>query len=149
VAHEALCTNTYLPPGNNIHSRWPLPLQSNLLADIAAGDEATFRFYAADAQVNYLFNSHNYGRGNEPRIHVTAAPLPRALRILGCQMTNSVVRLTGLGQASQVHQIQASSDLNATSWLTLGTATIDTNGLLLYEDITAADLSERLYRLTQ
>ena len=60
ATREALCTNSYTPPGNNVPVSWPLPLTTNLLADLAAGGKVTFRFYAANSQVGYLFNSHNY-----------------------------------------------------------------------------------------
>ena len=74
-AHEVLCTNTYTPPGNNVHVTYPLPLNTNLVIAAANIGNVSFLFYAADQQVNYLFNSSFYGRGNEPLIHVSASPL--------------------------------------------------------------------------
>jgi len=147
AGREPLCTNTYAPPGNNVHVTWPLPLTTNVLGDIAAGGEVTLRFYAADDRVNYLFNSYTYGRGNEPLIHVTATALPPTLSILVGSVTNFVVHLTGLGEANHAYRIEANSDLTTTNWLTLGTVNADTNGLVQYEDTTATNLSQRFYRL--
>ncbi len=78
---ETLGTYTYVPPGQNVHLTWNLPLTENLLADVSTGDDLSFRLYAADDSINYLFNSHNYGRGNEPYIHITAIPEPSALAL--------------------------------------------------------------------
>src|SRR5262245_25122102 len=61
---EVLCTNNYSPPGDNAHLTWSLPLKPSLAADVAAGGLVTFRFYAADDEVCYLFNSYFFGRGN-------------------------------------------------------------------------------------
>ena len=56
-AHVALCTNTYSPPGNDIPVTYPLPLETDLTANVADGGEVSFLFYAADNQIDYLFNS--------------------------------------------------------------------------------------------
>ena len=148
-AREALCTNTYIPPGNNVHLTWPLPLISNLVAEITAGREVTLRFYAADNQVIYLFNSRNFGRGNEPLIHITAIALPPLLRIVDGYFTNAVFHLSGLGEANAIYQIQANDGLTATNWLTLGTVTASGNGLIHYDDLTAGHPSRRFYRLAR
>lgn len=78
-SREVLGTYSYSPPGNNVRLTWNLPLSDNLLADISTGDDLSFRLYAADDSVSYLFNSHNYGRGNEPKIVITAIPEPTTL----------------------------------------------------------------------
>ena len=143
---EPLCTNTYVPPGNNVHVAWPLPLTTNLLAEIAAGGEATFHFYAADNQIGYLFNSYKYGRGNEPLIHVVATP---SLKILSGVFTNGVFHLTGIGNNNAVYQVQAGADLSTTNWQTIGTATADGSGAIQFDDSSATHQPRRFYRFRQ
>ncbi len=145
-AHEILCTNTYLPPGNNVHLTWALPLKTNLVNDITSGGAVSFRLYAADDHINYLFNSHNFGNGNEPLLHVTAMPL---LKILSGNFTNGVFRLVGIGGIDALYQIQASADFSTTNWQTLGTATADGAGTIRFDDLTATNYTQRYYRLTQ
>jgi hypothetical protein len=145
-AHEALCTNTYSPPGNNVHVTWPLPVRTNLVDDIVGGGAIAFRVFASDDQINYLFNSHNFGNGNEPLIHVTAVPL---LRIVSGTLTNGLFRLVGAGVRNAAHEIQANGDLSTTNWQTLGTATADNTGTLLFDDITATNQLQRYYRLAR
>lgn len=145
-ARETLGTNTYTPPGNNVSIVWPLPLTANLVSDVAAGGQVTFRFYAADNQVGYLFNSHNYGRGNEPLIHVAAAP---RLRILSSVCTTNGFRLVGAGSPNTACQIQASATMPAAQWDSLGTAVSDSSGTLQFTDSGAATNAHRFYRLAQ
>jgi hypothetical protein len=139
-----LCTNTYTPPGDNVPVTYTLPLDTSLLADIESGGNATFLFYAADNQIGYLFNSREYGRGNEPFIHVTAMPL---LQILSGNFANGVFYLTGTGAANTQYQVQADSDLTTTNWQTLGIVTAGTNGFMQFAD-TAATNEQRFYRLS-
>jgi hypothetical protein len=146
AAREALCTNLYTPPGNNFHVTWPLPLTANLLADIVAGGEVTFRFYAADSRVGYLFNSHDYGRGNEPLIHVVAAPL---LKILSGALARDVFLLIGAGSPNTAYQVQASSVMPAAHWEVLGVAEADSAGTLQFNDSGAATNALRFYRLAK
>ncbi|MGD0745990.1 MAG: hypothetical protein ABSA45_12630 [Verrucomicrobiota bacterium] len=145
-AHIILCTNTYSPPGDNVHLTWPLPLSENLVDDIAGGGAVTVRLYAADDQISYLFNSHNFGNGNEPLIHVTATPL---LKILSGKFTNGAFHLTGSGGADLTYQVQASSDLAATNWQIIGTAIADGAGAIQFDDINATNLNQRFYRLSR
>jgi len=142
---ESLCTNTYAPPGNNIPVYWPLPLSSNILAEIYQGGSATFRLYAADQQIGYLFNSAYYGRGNQPLILVIASPL---LTILSGFFTNGAFHLTGSGGDRSLYQIQATTNLASPQWQTIGTATTDTNGFLQFSD-PATPNTRRFYRLSQ
>jgi hypothetical protein len=142
---ETLCTNTYSPPSNNIHVFWPLPLTTNLVTDISGGGDVTFRFYAADDKVGYLFNSYKYGRGNEPLIRVVATP---ALKILSGTFTNGGFRLAAIGNNNTMYQIQASTNLATTNWLTIGAATADDNGNILFNDSSATN-ALRFYRLSQ
>ena len=142
---EILGTNNYSPPGNNVPVAWPLPLAPKLVADVAGGGAVTFRFYAADEQVAYLFNSYKYGRGNEPRLQVVAVPW---LQLVAGGFTNGGFRLTGCGGALATYQIQAASNLTATNWLTIGTATADTNGCIQFDDVGATN-GQRFYRMSQ
>jgi len=143
---EILCTNTYSPPGNNVHVTWLLPLTVNLVADISGGGDVTFLFHAADSQVGYLFNSYKYGRGNEPLIHVVAIPL---LKILSGAFTNGAFHLTGIGGTNATYQIQASADLSTIPWQTIGTATADSNGAIQFDDSGATNQLQRFYRFSQ
>ena len=106
----------------------------------------TFLFYAADNQINYLFNSYSYGRGNEPLIHVTANSI---LRILSGSFTNSLFHLTGFGCTNLPYQIQASSNLLTTNWQTIGIVTSDNAGLIQFDDTNASSQVQRFYRLSR
>ncbi len=144
-AQEILSTNTYSPPGNNVPVNYALPLDTNLLADIESGSNMSLLFYAADNQVSYLFNSHEYGRGNQPLINVIAVPL---LEILFGNFTNGVFHLSGIGGANLPYQVQANSDLITTNWQTLGTVTASTNGVIEFNDAIVAS-QQRFYRFSQ
>jgi len=72
---SALGTFTYTPPGNNVYSTYDLPLNSGLLADIKAGGDVSFYFYAADNQIGYLFNARSFAQ-NRPELVLTAVPEP-------------------------------------------------------------------------
>jgi hypothetical protein len=141
--HDILCTNTYTPPGDNVPVIWPLPLDQNLVNNIVAGGPVSFRFYAADNQISYLFNSHNYGNGNQPLINVTAIPL---LKILSGYFTNGLFHLAGIGGTNAPYLIQASTDLTTNNWQTLGTATADSTGMIQFDD-PATNYNQRFYRL--
>jgi hypothetical protein len=151
LPHVPLCTNTYVPPGVNVPVIWPLPLDTNLVADISNGGNVSFYFYAADANVGYLFNSHNYGRGNEPYINVVAVVVaaPQTLTILAGRFTNSVFHLTGLGGSNAVYQIQACTNLLTTNWQTIGTATADGSGAIQFDDSGTTNQPQRFYRFSQ
>jgi hypothetical protein len=144
-AHEILCTNTYVPPGTNVPVTYTLPLDTNLLAAVASGGSISLLLYAGDNQIGYLFNSREYGRGNEPLIEVTANPV---FRFLSGSFTNAAFHLTGRGPTNLQYQVQAISDLNTTNWQTLGTATSDATGLILFTDTNAPSQSRRFYRLS-
>jgi hypothetical protein len=145
-AHEILGTNLYSPPGNNVPVTYSLPLTANLVADVSGGGDITFLFYAADDQIGYLFNSCNYGRGNQPLIEVVATPF---LKILSGTCTNGVFHLSGIGNNHATYQIQASTNLSTTNWLTIGTATADDSGAIRFDDSGATNLSQRFYRFSQ
>ncbi len=144
--HEILCTNTYTPPGDNVPVVYTLPLDTNLLNEIAQGGDATLLFYAADDQIAYLFNSYNFGGGNQPFINVTATQLPPT--ITAAYFTNANFHLTGLGVPTGQYQVQASGDLTTTNWQSLGTATANATGLIQFDDTSAANQSQRFYRLS-
>ena len=92
-----LCTNTYTPPGDFVPVTYPLPLNTNVVAEIMNGAQASFLLYAADNQIGYLFNSTNFGRGDEPLLNVTANYIPP--RIVAGYFTNGGFQLTGSGTA--------------------------------------------------
>jgi hypothetical protein len=142
---EILCTNTYVPPGDNVRVQWPLPLSTNLVGSLTNGGNVSLLFFAADNQVNYLFNSHKYGRGNEPYLEVVATPW---LIILGGAFKNGVFQLTGMGANNGVYNVQTTTNLAATDWVTTGTVTASTNGAILFDDPSAIG-PQRYYRLLQ
>ncbi len=144
--HEILCTNTYVPPGNNVPVTYALPLSTNLMTEILAGADATFLFYAADNQIGYLFNSYSSGHDNEPEIHITANLVRPA--ILSGYFTNSFFLVLGRGVASLQYQIQATSNLTATNWPVLGTVTADGTGAIQFEDTSVSNQLSRCYRLS-
>jgi hypothetical protein len=145
-AHEILGTNTYLPPGNNVPLTYVLPLTANLVAEVASDSNVSLLFYAADAQIGYLFNSYSYGRGNEPLIHVTANPLPPKI-LSGC-FTNGLFHLAGIGGMNLQYQVQTSSNLGITNWQTIGTATADSAGMIQFDDTNATNQPQRFYRFS-
>ncbi len=147
-AHAILGTNTYTPPGNNVPVTYALPLDTNLVADVSGGGDVSFLLYAADNQIGYLFNSCNYGRGNEPLINITATPRVLPLEILPGYFTNGLFHLTGIGGTNLQYQVQASSDLTTTNWQTIGTVTADGAGMIRFDD-PAATNSQRFYRLSR
>ena len=143
-AHEILSTNTYVPPGDNVPVTWPLPLNQDLVNDIMGGGPVSFRFFAADNQVSYLFNSHNFGNGNQPLIHITAIP---SFRIVSGNFTNNVFHLVACGGTNFQYQLQGTSDLTPTNWQNLGTFTADGTGAIQFDDTTASNHNQRYYRL--
>ena len=144
-ASEILCTNLYLPPGNNVPVTYTLPLTTNLVGNVSAGSDVTILFYAADDQIGYLFNSINYGRGNEPLLQVIVTPLRP---VLSGEFTAAGFQLTGIASDNATYQIQASTNLPATNWLAIGVATADGSGNILFEDFRATN-TQRYYRLSQ
>jgi hypothetical protein len=145
-AHEPLCTNTYTPPGNNVYVTWPLPLNADLVTNLMAGGPVSFRLYAADEQISYLFNSQNFGNGNQPLLNLTAIPL---LKIVSGCFTNGVFHLVGLGGTNAPYLVQASADLSATNWQTIGTATANDSGVIQFDDPNAVSQPRQFYRLSQ
>jgi hypothetical protein len=145
-AHAILCTNTYTPPGNNVPVTYTLPLDTNLLADVSGGGDVSLLFYAADNQIGYLFNSHSYGRGNEPLINVTATLILVQPKILSAYFTNGFFHLTGIGGTNLQYQVQANATLTTANWLTIGTATANSAGVFQFDDVTGIQ-PRRFYRL--
>lgn len=143
---EILCTNTYIPPGDNVPVTYTLPLNPNLVADVAAGGDVSFLFYAADNQIGYLFNSWNYGRGNEPLINVTACLNVVPPRIVSGYFMNGSFHLIGFGGANLQYQVQANTPLTTTNWQTIGTVNADGAGMIQFNDSSAIQ-PYRFYRL--
>jgi hypothetical protein len=146
-AHDILCTNTYSPPGDNVAVTYALPLDTNIVNEVMQSGDVSFLLYAADDQISYLFNSYNYGRGNQPLIHVTANATPPT--ITSEIYTNGSFQLTGLGAAMQQYQIQASTNLGTTNWQSLGVAMADGTGMIQFTDTNTASQSRRFYRLSR
>lgn len=144
--HEILCTNTYTPPGDNVPVTYPLPLNTNLVSAAASGGDVSLLFYAADTQIGYLFNSHNFGGGNEPFIYVTASP---SLEIASAYFTNGVFHLTGNGGENMQYQVEANTNLATTNWVTIGTVTADGSGAIEFDDMDPANQPQQFYRLCQ
>ncbi len=146
-AHDILCTNTYSPPGDNVPVTYTLPLDTNLVSEVAQGSDVTFLLYATDDRIAYLFNSWNFGGNNEPLIHVTANPVQ--LKILSGVFTKGNFQLTGLGLSGQQYQILATTNLTTTHWQAIGTATADSAGMLQFSDTSASNRLQRFYRLSR
>jgi hypothetical protein len=142
-----ISTNAYVPPGNNVPVIYPLPLNPNLVANIAAGGDVSLLFYAADDQIGYLFNSYSFGHGNEPLINVTAMVNLVPLKIVSGYFTNGVFHLSGIGGANTPYQVQANTNLATTNWQTIGAATADNTGVIQFDD-TTANQPQRFYRFS-
>ncbi|HTI72041.1 MAG TPA: hypothetical protein VMF06_18850 [Candidatus Limnocylindria bacterium] len=146
--HEILSTNTYAPPGNNIHVTWPLPLNAHLVPDISSGGIVSLRFYAADDKVNYLFNSAFFGRGNEPLIHVTASStLPP--RIVSGVVIDTGFQITATGAPNGQYHIQTTAALAPADWQTLESVTADAEGHIQYRDLMSPGKIQQFYRLAR
>ena len=66
--------------GNNTYN---LALTPGFDADATAGNLVSFRLFAADTAVSYLFDSRSFGTtGFRPLLTVTAVPEPGSLRLL-------------------------------------------------------------------
>ena len=146
-AREIVSTNTYAPPGNNVPVVYPLPLNTNLVTDVAAGGDVSLRLYAADNQIGYVFNSREFGRGNQPLITVTATP--RQPWITAAYFTNANFHVIGAGLTNALYQIQANSSLATTNWQSIGSAVSDGSGVVQFDDTSAAGQGTRLYRLAR
>ncbi|MEO6846875.1 MAG: hypothetical protein ABI443_05420 [Chthoniobacterales bacterium] len=75
------------PSNTNVVSLWTLDQNASLDNDIDAGGLVSFRLYAADNSVGYLFNSRSFASapGNFPQLIITAvaAPEPNTACLLG------------------------------------------------------------------
>ena len=69
---------------------YSLNLASGLTGDVLLGSLASFRFFAADNSVSYLFNSENFQGAGRPILTVVAVPEPAALALgtLGLAMAD-------------------------------------------------------------
>ena len=142
-----LSTNTYTPPGDFVPVTYPLPFNSNVVAEIMNGAQASFLLYAADNQIGYLFNSTNFGRGDEPLMNVAANYIPP--RIVAGYFTNGGFQLIGSGLSNLSYSIQANGDLTQTNWQTLGAVSADGAGVIQFNDTNAAAQSGRFYRVVK
>jgi hypothetical protein len=118
-----------------------------VVGEIRSGGEITLLLYAADNQIGYLFNSYNYGRGNQPLLNVTVSPAPP--KLISGYFTNGWFQLTGNGTPNLSYGVQASSNLAGTHWQGLGNAIADGAGVIRFSDTNVPGQNERFYRLTQ
>ncbi len=145
--HQILCTNTYTPPGDNVPVTYSLPLDTNLVNDVAAGGDVMLLLYAADNQIAYLFNSREFGRGNQPVIIVTATP--RQPWINAAYFTNANFHVTGMGLTNTLYQIQANLDLSTTNWQAIGSTLSDGSGMIQFDDTATSGQGQQFYRLAR
>jgi hypothetical protein len=143
--HEILETNTYSPPGDNVRAAYSLRLGTNLVADISSGGEISLRLSAVDQQISYLFNSREFGHGNEPLLQITA--VPARLEIVSGYFTNGNFHLSGVGKANLSYQVQATTNAVGSNWVTLGTVVSDGAALIRFDDSVASNHPRRFYRL--
>jgi hypothetical protein len=59
------------------------------------------------------------------------------------------VKLVGHGVAGEAYTVQSKADLVTASWIGLGTATANAEGMLQFEDVDAPGFTSRFYRLVQ
>ena len=66
-------------------ANYSLQLPAALTADLAAGGLVSFRLFAADASVSYLFNSRTFGTtANRPVLTLEAIPEPATIALAIC-----------------------------------------------------------------
>jgi hypothetical protein len=83
VADQALGTFNF-PGGNSGQNNYSLGLSSGLLNDILSGSDASFRLFAADNSVSYLFSSRTGGTGTHPTLNVDAMLIPEPGSLILC-----------------------------------------------------------------
>lgn len=99
-------TFSYTPVGNTNPPTIPaatynIGLTSNLVSDISSGGLASFRMYAGDTGVSYLFNSKEFGTAaNRPELIVDAVPEPGTTSLLLGGMAWGLLRRRCRAQAA-------------------------------------------------
>jgi hypothetical protein len=141
----SLGTYNYVPPGNNIPVIYPLPLIGVLGSNILAGGNLSLLLQAADNQIGYLFNSHEFAGKNVPLLEITAQPL---LQILSINFTNQTIYLTGVGATNASYNVQSAPTLLATNWQTIGTVETDAQGAFQFSNSVPALQPATYYRLS-
>ena len=69
--------------GTNGNSTYTLSLTPSFSADVLAGNKVSFRMFAADTAVSYLFDSRNFGTTSfRPLLSIVAVPEPGSLSLL-------------------------------------------------------------------
>jgi hypothetical protein len=82
LADKLVGTFTYTPVGNTNPPTVPaasyiFTLDPSMLADVTAGGDVSFRAYAGDTGVGYLFNSRSFGTvANQPVLILDVVPVP-------------------------------------------------------------------------
>jgi hypothetical protein len=112
-----------------------------LVADAASSGTVSLRLYAANDRIGYLFNSHGYGRGNEPMMRVTASPIFRSLSSSGFHIT---CRRT----LNTPYVVLAATNLAAVDWQTVATIPSDDAGWVRFEDF-ESNHPQRFYGLSR
>jgi hypothetical protein len=82
---QALGTFSF-PGGASGSNSYSLSLSSDLSADLLAGSDVTLRFFAADDQVSYLFNSRNVATAGQPQLIIAVVPEPGSLALFSAAM---------------------------------------------------------------
>ena len=145
-------------PGFYVHTVDWSPDGTQLIFDISEQDSGPFgplqRGRAETAQI-YVINVDGTGlqqvrgsRNGSPSWSRTPNTSNPVIRILpGFTLTNGQFSLSGIGVPSQTHTVQATTNL-LQPFVPIGTATADANGNFQFQDSTAANFSQRFYRIT-
>lgn len=102
------------PGGSSGANTYTLTLSPGLLSDVENGDQASFRMFADDEVVSYLFSSRSAsGPSTHPDLIITAVPEPGTLTLMGLAAVLLLLRRTATSKERGVHA--ASSHLCQTN----------------------------------
>jgi hypothetical protein len=85
---------------------------------------------------------------NVVSLEVIASAAPPGPLTVAANLANGKFYLAGLGGSNTVYQVQASTNLAAANWLTIGAVHTDTNGVAQFSDASPTN-TQRYYRLSQ
>lgn len=103
---ETLGIFGYTPVGNTtiptiVPATYGLSLEPGILSDIADGEAVSFRAYAGNAGVSFLFNSRSFGTAaNRPTLIVSAIPEPSSVALTGLAAVTLINRRRRHAQTS-------------------------------------------------
>ena len=117
-------------------------LTQDLIAYTGANSDGAFRIVVPGDIKGSRYNA------NVVSLEVIAAAAPPVALTIAATPTNGKFHLTGLGGSNTVYQIQASTNLAAANWLTIGAVDTDTNGTAQFFDVGPTN-AQRYYRLSQ